>query len=32
MINRGEYGRIRNIYASGSPKYRQEAERWLPSV
>ena len=32
MINRGDYLRIREIYAGGSPKYRKEAERWLPSA
>jgi hypothetical protein len=32
MINRGEYDRIRDIYEGGSPKYRQEAARWLPSA
>lgn len=32
MINRGEHARIRDIYASGSPKYRKEAVRWLPSA
>jgi hypothetical protein len=30
LVNRGEFARIRAIYASGSPKYRQEAVRWLP--
>lgn len=29
MINQGEYERIRNIYANGSPKYRKEFKRWL---
>ncbi len=29
MINRGEYDRIRTIYANGSPKYRKEFQRWL---
>lgn len=32
MVNRGEYARIREIYATGSPKYREEAARWLPSA
>lgn len=31
MINQGDYSRIHEIYASGSPKYRQEAKRWLPN-
>lgn len=31
-LNHGEYDRIRSIYAGGSPKYREEAERWLPSA
>ncbi len=29
MINRGEHERIREIYHRGSPKYRQEFEKWL---
>lgn len=29
MINRGEYERIRTIYANGSPRYRKEFKRWL---
>lgn len=29
MINRGEYQRIRSIYANGSPKYRREFGQWL---
>jgi hypothetical protein len=32
MLNRGEYTRIHAIYAGGSPKYREEATRWLPSM
>ncbi len=32
MVNRGDYQRIREIYAGGSPKYREEAVRWLPSA
>ena len=31
-LNRGEYDRIRAIYAGGSPKYRAEGERWLPNA
>lgn len=29
MINAGEHERIRAIFATGSPKYREEANRWL---
>ncbi|MFN7967690.1 MAG: hypothetical protein U0V87_18605 [Acidobacteriota bacterium] len=32
MINQGNFRRIHEIYQGGSPKYRQEAARWLPSV
>lgn len=28
MINRGEFERIRTIYANGSPRYRREFEQW----
>lgn len=31
MINAGDHDRIHAIYASGSPKYREEAVRWLPN-
>lgn len=31
-INRGDFARIQEIYAGGSPKYREEAARWLPSA
>jgi queuine/archaeosine tRNA-ribosyltransferase len=29
MVNAGAYDRIHAIYAGGSPKYREEAVRWL---
>lgn len=29
MLNSGDYERIRRIYESGSPKYRDEFEKWL---
>ena len=29
MVNRGEYDLIRQIYENGSPRYRQEYEKWL---
>ena len=32
MINAGDYARIHDIYAGGSPRYRLEAARWLPSA
>lgn len=32
MLNHGEYDLIRAIYESGSPRYRQEFEKWLQPV
>lgn len=32
MFNGKDYARIRDIYIGGSPKYRKEAARWLPSA
>lgn len=29
MLNYGDYERIRHIYENGSPKYRNEFEKWL---
>ena len=32
MINHGEFELIKQIYENGSPRYRQEYEKWLPSI